>query len=134
MSRNRLWLVGLAWLTNADKWPPDIITNTSLGSESEAKRAKEMVTAAAKTTHEFDVLLEKFPLKKAIRIIALISGFQFNCCVNQNNSLGGPLAAEQITNRCTFWVKRAQSSQDDQANKYKQRGLDIEISDEGVLQ
>ena len=76
---NRVWWNGPEWLVNPDQWPPDIVTTATPQSESEAKAVKVLFSAAVVSRDEFDDLLAKFSLTKAIRVIAWVHRFVFNC-------------------------------------------------------
>ena len=94
---------------------------------------KEIFSAAVDSTDEFDELLAKFPLMKAIRVIAWIRRFVFNCRAEKETRHKGPLITEEINSQHTFWIQRAQSCQNDQISEDKQR-LNVESNDvDGVM-
>ena len=70
VSGNQRWWKGPDWLVDPEQWPPDIVTAPMPESECEAKAVKEIFSAAVDSKDKFDELLEKFPLMKAIRVIA----------------------------------------------------------------
>ena len=133
VSGNQLWWNGPDWLVDPEQWPPDIATAPTPESECEAKAVKEIFSAAVDSKDKFDELLEKFPLMKAIRVIAWIRRFVFNCRAEKENRHKGPLITEEINDQHTFWIQRAQSYQNDQISKGKLR-LNVETNDEdGVM-
>ena len=133
VSGNQRWCNGPDWLVDPEQWPPDIVTAPTPESECEAKAVKEVFSAAVDSKDKFDELLEKFPLMKAIRVIAWIRRFVFNCRAEKENRHKGPLITEEINDQHTFWIQRAQSYQNDQISEHKLR-LNVETNDEdGVM-
>ena len=133
VSGNRVWWNGPEWLVNPDQWPPDIVTTATPESESEAKAVKVLFSAAVVSRDEFDDLLAKFSLTKVIRVIAWVHRFVFNCRAVKENCHKGPLITEEINNEHAFWVKRAQSYQNDQATEDKLR-LNVKTNEgDGVM-
>jgi hypothetical protein len=133
VSGNRVWWNGPEWLVNPDQWPPGIVTTATPESESEVKEVKELFSAAVVSKDEFDDLLAKFSLTKAIRVIAWVHRFVFNCRAVKENCHKGPLITEETNNEHTFWVKRAQSYQNYQATEDKLR-LNVKTNEgDGVM-
>jgi hypothetical protein len=139
VSGNRVLWNSPEWLVNPDQWLPDIVTTANPESESEAKAVKavkavkELFSAGVVSRDEFDDLLAKFSLTKAIRVIAWVHRFVFNCRPENENRHKGPLITEEINNEHAFWVKRAQSYQNDHATEDKLR-LNVKTNEgDGVM-
>ena len=96
VSGNQVWWNGPESLVDPEQWPPDILTAPTPESECEAKAMKELFSAAIDSIDDFDELLAKFPLMKAIRVIAWIHRFVFNCRAEKESRHKGPLITEEI--------------------------------------
>ena len=70
-----LWWRGPEWLADPKKWPTDIVTHATQESQAERNVQRELFAGAVEVTHDFDHVLEKFGLRKALRVCALISRF-----------------------------------------------------------
>ena len=57
--------------------------------------------------HDFDHILQKFGLRKALRVCASISRFTHNSCHPSENTVG-PLSTQEISAQELFWIKRSQ--------------------------
>lgn len=89
------------------KWTPEIVKEPSPESRAERQVQKELVAVGVEGRNEFDDLLEKFSLRKAMRIGAWISRFLRNCC-RPSSKIRGPLTAAELAEHELFWIKRAQ--------------------------
>ena len=74
----KLWCNGPTWLADPSQWPPEIVTEPSPESTAERKVQQELFTVAVEGSNDFDILLERFGLRKAMRIDAWISRFLHN--------------------------------------------------------
>ena len=61
-------------------------------------------------TDEFDVLLEKFALRKVLRVCALFLRFVNNARKHKEERTKGPHTTVEIERQTLFWVKRAQNN------------------------
>ena len=102
-----LWWRGPEWLSDPARWPPDISTEPCQETRAERKATKALFAGAVDVRDEFYGVLEKFGLRKAMRVCAWISRFTHNSR-HPTNKISGPLNAEEIAARRLFWVKRTQ--------------------------
>ena len=128
-----IWWKGPSWLQVKENWSrqPDI--KPSVESEKEVKVSKEhkyIVITAVEIQDDFDLLLHKFDLHKALRISAWILRFINNC---RKNKKSGPLTAAELVNKKKFYIKREQEKivSSGRFEDYKKR-LNLEKNDEEV--
>ena len=107
VSGAEIWWKGPAWLGDPAQWPPEIVTEPSPDSRAERKVQRELFAVGVEGRNEFDDLLEKFGLRKIMRIGAWISRFLRNCRC-PSNKLHGPLTTAELAEHELFWIKRAQ--------------------------
>ena len=68
---NELWHHGPAWLTDQAKWPPEVVPEASAESKAEEKpSSRVLVTMNTTPENVFDQILEKYSLRKTLRICA----------------------------------------------------------------
>ena len=67
-----LWCNGPAWLSELVKWPDDILPGPSHESMAERKLQQEVFAVGVETRDDFDLVLRKFELPKAVRIGAWV--------------------------------------------------------------
>ena len=67
-----LWCNGPAWLSEPVKWPDDILPGPSHESMAERKLQQEVFAVGVETRDDFDLVLRKFELPKAVRIGAWV--------------------------------------------------------------
>ena len=77
------------WLSNKECWPPDIVTNDTQESLTEAKAKRDMLAVAVVALDELDDLLERFSQWKAFRVTAWIIRFTQNSRAKKTKRLGG---------------------------------------------
>ena len=70
VTKAELWWRGPEWLADGKKWPTDIVTHATQESEEERKSQRELFAGAVEVNHDFDHVLEKFGLHKALRVCA----------------------------------------------------------------
>jgi hypothetical protein len=108
---NKLWARGPEWLSDKTKWPPKVILEASSEANEEIKHARstQVLTTSSQPTHSdvFDKLIEKYPLRKVLRMCAWIQGFARNCRTQPDNRDLGPLKTWEIKERDLWWIKRA---------------------------
>ena len=136
---NELWARGPEWLSDKTKWPPKVILEASSEANEEIKHARsaQVLTTSSQPTDSdvFDKLIEKYPLRKVLRICAWIQRFARNCRAQPHNRDSGPLKTWEIKERDLWWIKRAQreaeSSQEIEAVK---RELNLQPNEMGILE
>ena len=99
---------GPCWLQVKENWPrqPDIKPYEE--SEKEVKISKEhkpIVFTTISIQDDFDLILHKFDLHKALRVSAWILRFISSC---RKNKKSGPLSTAELVNKKKFYIKREQ--------------------------
>ena len=132
VSGHELWWKGPAWLPDQQQWPPQIVTKASPQSTEERKVQRELFAAVVEVNNDFDRVLDKFGLRKAMRIGAWISRFTHNSR-NPSNKIQGPLTTNELAKQELFCIKRAQS-QGMSENKFTgdKEQLNLQVNGEGV--
>ena len=107
-----IWWKGPSWLQVKESLPrrPDI--KPSEESEKEVKISKEyksIVFTTVAIQDDFDSILRKFDLHKALRISAWILIFINNC---RKNKKSGPLTTAELVNQKKNYIKRKQAKVD----------------------
>lgn len=124
---------GPEWLKDPNRWPENPITKKSPTSDAEAKKIKEVMNLAQQQPdepeNEFDELLKRHGLLRALRIHAWIHRFTIN------RERKGPLTTEDIHEARHWWIKRTQA-RDQKKPHFKQtrRALNLVSNAEGVLE
>ena len=128
-----IWWEGPSWLQVKENWPrqPDI--KPSEESEKEVKFSKEHKSVVFRTVaiqDDFDLILHKFDLHKALRISAQILRFINNC---RKNKKSGPLTTTELVNQKKIYIKPEQEKvvSSDRSEDDKRR-LNLEKNDEEV--
>ncbi|XP_046863157.1 uncharacterized protein LOC124456893 [Xenia sp. Carnegie-2017] len=106
-----MWMKGPAWLSERSLWPPDLIVKPSTDSQSEAKATRIILCTAIQRSDLaiFSDILEKHPLRKAIRIGAWVKRFIDNARQNRDNRKHGPLTSEEVEEQHMSWIKMVQA-------------------------
>ena len=109
--------------------------NSTPQSQAEAKVTREIFTVAHVVSDEFDALLEKFALWKALRVCCWISRFVNNSRKPNKERTKGPLTTEGIEQRKHFWITRAQES-GKRSGKFGDNSLQLNLQEgrEGLLE
>ena len=102
------WSLPSSWLSDPSQWPADILTKATDDSNAEKKVQRELFALGVEANDDFDTVLEKFGLRKAMRICAWISRFSHNSR-HPSQKIIGPLTTEEIQLQDMSWIKRAQS-------------------------
>ena len=128
-----IWWKGPSWLQVKENWPRQPYIKPSIESEKEVKISKEhksIVITTVEIQDDFDLLLHKFDLHKALRISVWILRFINNCRKNKKPS---PLTTVELVNQKKFYVKREQEKvvSSDRFEVDKKR-LNLEKNDEEV--
>ena len=103
------WLKGPSWLQERTLWPPNPVINPSKETQAEAKITRVVLAAAAQeaqTSTHFK-LLEKFTLKKALRVSAWVKRFLHNARTPAEKQ-SGPLTTEEMEQQYTWWINQVQ--------------------------
>ena len=125
-----LWLREPQWLSDPNKWPPDIVTQDTSESKAETKTTKDLFSSAVFLwKDDLDSILDKFCLRKAMRICAWISRFVHNSR-NPKNKTSGPLNAEELEEQHYSWIKRARKDGDFKEEKFR---LNLQEDNEASL-
>ena len=107
VTKAELWWRGPEWLADPTNWPPDIVTQATQESQSERKVERELFAGAVEVSRDFDHVLEKLGLHKALRICAWISRYTQKSRHPSEKTVG-PLSTQEISTRELFWIKTAQ--------------------------
>ena len=91
----QLWWNGPSWLADPTKWLPEVVTEPSPESAAEGKVQQELFAVGVEGSNDFDAVLEKFGLRKALSIGAWVSQFLHNSG-NPSNKATGPLNTAEI--------------------------------------
>ena len=125
---------GPTWLADPSQWPPEIVTEPSPEITAERKVQQELFAVGVEGSNDFDILLERFALRKAMRIGAWISRFLHNSR-HPSKKVQGPLTTPEIAAHELFLVKRAQQQGMSNANFEKdQEQLNLQPNVDGVLE
>lgn len=75
MTKAELWWNGPSWLSDPSQWPADIVTKGTDDSNAEKKVQRELFVLSVEANNDFDIILKKFGLRKAMSICTWISRF-----------------------------------------------------------
>lgn len=129
-----LWWDGPAWLSEPANWPDDIMPEPSPESMAERKLQQEVFAVGVETRDDFDLVLWKFELRKAVRIGAWVMRFLHNSR-NSSSKTKGPLTTAEVEKCQMFLVKRAQlQGMSHTQFEQDQEQLNLQPSEEGVLE
>lgn len=114
------------------QWPPKIVTSASPSSESEKKVQQELFAAAVEADDCLDQMLNKFGLRKAMRIFAWALRLIHNSR-HPSEKNTGPLRTDEITGHLLL-IKHAQQ-QGQKSIKFIQdkNQLNLQVNSEGIL-
>lgn len=126
------WFEGPDWLLDEEGWPeqPKLETSTIISEECSPAKLNALLTVD-REPDEWDVVIEKHPYWKAMRITAWAMRFVNNC--RAKNAQGEeimPLTLEEISDAEERWVKRVQS---DVNVELENPGWTIVKDDRGIL-
>ena len=105
-----LWWNRPKWLQDRNAWPPNPVTTASEVTEAESKILCEVLAAVTvdQKQDEFDQLLERHDLRKALYVCAWEVRFMQNCR-RDIPSIDGPITTAEIETRTTWWIRRVQT-------------------------
>jgi hypothetical protein len=136
---NNLWQRGPDWLSKRSEWPPKVGLKASPQASEEEKCARS--TRVLATTSQlvdndvFDKLIEKYPLRKVLRIYAWIRRFIQNCIVQPGSREQGPLKTTEISDQDLWWIKKVQRrAEGDQNIEGVKRELNLQPNERGILE
>ena len=91
-----LWQRGPEWLQTKRSWPENRVTQASPASEKEAKITREILNVAkiGPESDEFDDLLKRVSLRRALRVGVWIRRFAYNC--RSKTKTCGPITADEV--------------------------------------
>lgn len=119
-----LWWNGPTWLRDPNGWPENPVTVKTQASEEEAKVIREVLSMAnGKPKQErnvFDELLERYDLRRTLRIQAWVRRF------TTNRARKGPLTSEDIQETKNWWIRRVQS-QEAQKSHFEQTRRELNL-------
>ena len=99
------WWNGPRWLQHEREWPEDVITTATRETESESKVIKQIMNSTIEQSSEnsFILLIDKFNLKKTLRVTAWVKRF-CNNVRNRRQQRKGPLTTEEIETATHQWI------------------------------
>lgn len=108
-----LWLKGPSWLQDEMKWPPNPVIKPTSETQEEAKAMWKVLPVAVQNPVDdpYLVLLEKYPLKKTLRIGSWMQRFVDNSrrtATERSGERRKPLTTEELENQRRWWIKRVQ--------------------------
>ncbi|XP_028419006.1 uncharacterized protein LOC114544621 [Dendronephthya gigantea] len=131
VQHKELWWNGPEWMAKPEVWPRDIVSQSSAESQAEARVTREIFAVATETNpDQLDLILKDHELTKAVRVIAWIARFIYNCR-NPDNVIRGPLTTDELMAQHEFWIKRAQQSSDNEEDRLR---LNVQPNEQGILQ
>ena len=128
-----LWWNGPAWLSDPEKWLDNPVTAKSPALEEEAKPIKEVLNLSQQQhnqdRNEFDELLERNHLRRALRVHAWVLRF------TTRREHRGLLTSQDTQEVKEWWIKRVQT-QDMQKAEFEQtrQMLNLVPNEDGVLE
>ena len=139
VSDNELWRRGPTWLSDQTEWPEDVVITTSPEAEREIKyeqMAKVFTTVSDKAGEVIDEFMEKYDLRKTLRICAWIQRFVKNSRKHQASDRDvGPLKTTEVKNAEMWWIKRAQQeAQTSDGFETIKRELNLQENETKVLE
>ncbi len=119
----------------SEQWPENLVASPTVTSEAEAKVVREIVaiTQDQPCSDEFEPVLEKHTLQKALRVAAWVSRFINNC--KQAEKKIGPLSVKEIEEAKCCWIQRVQKvSQINPIFEQHRRELNLQLNDQGFIE
>ena len=120
------WWNGPELLRDCKNWPDN--------DESEIKRkmVKELLATTADSQNPIDTFLNKFTLRKTLRILCWINRFLNNC---RKNKVSGPLTADKVLVQRKFLIKREQNLYGNTENfQISRQSLNLKMNQEGIYE
>ena len=126
------WWNGPEWLGDCKNWPeqPDNTNNDE--SEKARKMVNELLATTVDLQNPIDTFLNKFTLRKTLRILSSINRFLNNC---RNSKVSGPLTADRILVQRKFLIKREQNLYSNTENfEIRRQQLNLKPNEEGIYE
>ena len=123
---------GPSWLQVKENWPRQLDIKPSEESEKVVKISKEHKSNVFTTVaiqDEFDLILHKFDLHKALRTSAWILRFINNC---RKNKKSGPLTTVELVNQKTSEISEQEKVVSSDRFEDDKERLNLEKNDEAV--
>ena len=108
--------------------------NWTDNDESEIKRkmVKELLATTSDLQNPIDTFLNKFTLRKTLRILCWINCFLNNC---RKNKVSGPLTADKVLVQRKFLIKREQNLYGNTENfEISRQPLNLKMNQEGIYE
>ena len=126
------WRNGPEWLGDCKNWPgqPDIANTDE--SEIKRKMIKEFLATNVDLQNPIDTLLNKFTLRKRLRILSWI-----NCFLNnfRKSKVSGPRTADKVLVQRKFLIKRQQNLHSNTENfEISRQKLNLKMNQEGIYE
>ncbi len=135
VEHHQLWNQGPSWLSDEEKWPPDIILEPNADSNAEVKVTRSILATTTQVCDDFDKLLDAHDVHKVLRIGAWIQRFIRNCRTPARDRQVGPLDATEIDRQRLWWTKRAQQEcQGSTCFKEDQVRLNLQLNSQDILE
>ena len=101
------WTNGPSWLSERENWPKQITIQASQESDNERKAVKEIFKIAVSLENSIQYqLLERFNLKKTLRILSWVQSFTINCYIKEwKKRSKGPLTTNEINPELTEMIR-----------------------------
>lgn len=133
VSNKEMWWSGPAWLPYPEKWPPTIVTKACTSSEGERKVQRELFAVGVEAHNCFDHVLEKFGLRKAMRICAWVLRFTHNSRHPSKLRISGPLTTDEIAQQELRMIRHAQRQSAQSSRFADDKGrLNLQLNQDGV--
>jgi hypothetical protein len=135
---NDLWKLGPHWLQDPSQWPPEVTPKASPETNLELKAvmsSQALVTVSPPVESDrFLDLLEKFPLRKVLRICVWINRFLGNCRTRHKEREYGPLTTAKIQNCELWWIKKTQAEATKDPFERTKVHLNIQPNPNGIFE
>ena len=103
MNEAEPWWNGRPWLFDPFHWPADNMTEVMDKSNAEKKVQRELFVLVVDANDDFDTVLKKFSLWKAIRICVWISRLNHDS-LHPSAKIIGALVTEEIQQKEMSWI------------------------------
>ena len=136
---NELWKTGPEWLSDRSKWPPRAILEAcpEVNQEIKSKSTSQALTTVSTSTDGdvFDGLMEKYSLRKTLRICAWVQRFLHNCRTQPDQRESGPLKWKEMQKRDVWWIKKVQNeATNNPETEAIKRELNLQLNESGILE
>ena len=135
---NDLWKLGPHWLQDPSQWPPEVTPKASPETNLELKAvmsSQALVTVSLPVESDrFLDLLEKFPLRKVLRICVWINRFLGNCRTRHKEREYWPLTTAEIQNCELWWIKKTQAEATKDPFERTKVHLNIQPNPNGIFE